>query len=301
MVNSNASDPFTCKHIKTIESAVNPGNKFMAIPNLQAYQGGETVKSELLRLKRLSGDLPLAVQVSPKTFRIFGPVTANNPAWYCHVKVQDDSFRCCSKDCKTIVVKAKQLKAKNICIHVHILICLGVISSNKIVVSYSPALACVQPLFPQASSASASPDAELFCTNAVGSEIPSSTKAGSLAQTIPNSAASDEPMNTISHTSTVQLNMKRSLPLNIPTAVIQQAHSLDISGWPPSLAPSCVTCGLCSNPLSGEKGHPGQRRESLVLTNLNRFQKIKLLVKFWKSPSCQAMHQVFPYNIGNNN
>ena len=58
MVNSNASDLFTCEHIKTIESAVNPGNKFLAIPNLQAYQGGETVKSELLRLEGLSGDLP---------------------------------------------------------------------------------------------------------------------------------------------------------------------------------------------------------------------------------------------------
>ena len=124
MVNSNASDLFTCEHIKTIESAVNPGNKFSAIPNLQAYQGGETVKSELLRLEGLSGDRPLAVQVSPKTFCIFGPVTANNPAGFCHVKVWDDSFRCCSKDCKTIVSKAKQLKTKNICIHVHILICL---------------------------------------------------------------------------------------------------------------------------------------------------------------------------------
>ena len=125
-----------------------------------------------------------------KTFCIFGQVTANNPAGFCHVKVWDDSFRCCSKDCKTIVSKAKQLKAKNICIHVHILICLGVTSSDKIVVSSSPALACVQPLFPQANPASTSSGAELFCTNAVGSEIPSSTKAGSLTQTIPNSAAS---------------------------------------------------------------------------------------------------------------
>ena len=109
---------------------------------------------------------------------------------------RDDSFKCCSKDYKTIAAKAKQLKAKNICIHVHILICLGVISSDKIVVSSSPALASVQPLFPQASPASTSSGAELFSTNAVGSEIPS---------TIPNSAASDEPVDTISRTSTVQL------------------------------------------------------------------------------------------------
>ena len=288
MVNSNASGLFSCEHIKTIESAANLGNQFSAIPNLEGYQGYETVKRELLRLEGLSGDLPLAVQVSPSMFCVFGPVTANNPAGYCHVKVQDDSFRCCSKDCKTIVAKGKQLKARNICIHVHILISLGVISSDKIV--------------NRSSSASTSSGAELISTNVVGSpasEIATTTKAGSVAQTIPNSNTSDEPVDTVSRTSTVRLNMKRSLPLQIPTAVIQQAHSVDIKGWPPSLAPSCVTCGLCSGPLSGERSHPGQRGESLVLTNLNPFRKIKLLVKFCLSPSCQAMHQVFPYDIGN--
>ncbi|XP_068673208.1 HMG domain-containing protein 3-like [Montipora foliosa] len=143
--------------------------------------------------------------------------------------------------------------------------------------------------------------AELIGSNVVGSpgsEIPSSTKAGSMAPAMPNSTAIDEPVDTVSRTSTVQLNMKRSLPLQIPTAVIQQAHFMDIKGWPPSLAPSCVTCGLCSSPLSREKSHPGQRGESLVLTNLNPFKKIKLLVKFCQSPSCQAMHQVFTYDIG---
>ena len=242
----------------------------------------------MLRLEGLSGDLPLAVQVSPTMFCVFGPVTANNPAGYCHVKVQDDSVRCCSKDCKTIVAKGKQLKAKNICIHVHILISLGVILFDKSVTRSSPA--------------STSSGADSICTNAVGSpasEIPSSTKEGSMDQTIPNSTAIDEPVDSISRTSTVQLNMKRSLPLQIPSAVIQQAHVMDINGSPPSLAPSCVTCGLCSGPLTGEKSHPGQRGESLVLTNLTPFRKIKLLVKFCQSPGCQAMHQVFPYDIGN--
>ena len=289
MVNSNASDLFICEHIKTIESAANLGNQFLALPNLQGYQGDESVKSELLRLEGLSGDLPLAVQVSPTMFCVFGQVTANNPAGYCHVKVQEDSFRCCSKDCKTIVAKGKQLMARNICIHVHILISLGVIHSDKIIIRSSPA-------------STSSSGTELIGTNVVGSpgfEILSSTKAGSVAAAMPKSTAIDETVDTVSRSSTVQLNMKRSSPLQIPTAVIQQAHFMDIKGWPPSLTPSCVTCGLCSGPLSGEKSHPGQRGGSLVLTNFNPFRKIKLFVKFCQSPSCQAMHQVFPYDIGN--
>ena len=44
----------------------------MAIPNLQGYQGDESVKSELLRLEGVSGDLPLAVQVSPTMFVYLG-------------------------------------------------------------------------------------------------------------------------------------------------------------------------------------------------------------------------------------
>ena len=111
-----------------------------------------------------------------------------------------------------------------------------------------------------------------------------------MAPTMPNNTASDEPVDTVSSTSTVQLNMKRSLPIQIPTAVIQKAYFMDIKGWPPALAPSCVTCGLHCGPLSGEKSHPGKRGESLVLTNLNPLRKIKLLVKFCQSPSCQAMH-----------
>ena len=80
------------------------------------------------------------------------------------MKVQEDSFRCCSKDCKTIVAKGKQLMARNICIHVHILISLGVIHSDKIIIRSSPA------------STSSSAGTELIGTNVVGSpgsEMPS--------------------------------------------------------------------------------------------------------------------------------
>ena len=57
-------------------------------------------------------------------------------------------------------------------------------------------------------------------------------KGASVAPTMPNNNASDEPVDTVSHTLTVQLNMKRSLPLQIPTADIQKAHFMDIKGWP---------------------------------------------------------------------
>ena len=129
-VNSSSSSLFTCEHVKNIESAVQPEKRYFDFPDLQGYQCGDTMRSDLLRLRELSGNLPLAVNVSPLMFFFFGLVSSNNPAGYCHVKVQENALRCCSKDCKTFVAKAKQNKAKNICIHVHVLISLGIISNG---------------------------------------------------------------------------------------------------------------------------------------------------------------------------
>ena len=50
--------------------------------------------------------------------------------------------------------------------------------------------------------------------------------------------------------------------------------------------------------MSEPKSHPGQRGDAIVLTNLIPFRKIKLFVKFCQSKTCQAMQQVFPYDLG---
>ena len=290
MVNSSSSFLFTCEHVKTIESAVQPEKRYFDLPDLQGYKCGDTVRSDLLRLGELSGNLPLAVKVSPLMFCVFGHVSSNNPAGYCHVKVQEDALKCYSKDCKTFVAKAKQNKAKNICIHVHVLISLGIISNETFEKTTSIGASATE-------SASASGSMESMSSSRVSasasgsmestpSGLHSASASGSMesAESGPISTDStDNSLDTVSRLSTVQLNMKRSLPLQIPSAVIGQAHSMDIKGWPPSLSPSCFTCGLCNSPLSEPKSHPGQRGDAIVLTNLIPFRKIKLFVKFCQS------------------
>ena len=93
MVNSSSSSLFTCEHVKTIESAVQPEKRYFDFPDLQGYQYGDTMRSDLLRLRELSGNLPLAVKVSPLMFCVFGHVSSNNPAGYCHGKVQEDAHK----------------------------------------------------------------------------------------------------------------------------------------------------------------------------------------------------------------
>ena len=180
----------------------------------------------MLRLRELSGNLPLAVKVSPLMFCVFGHVSSNNPAGYCHVKVQEDALRCCSKDCKTFVAKAKQNKAKNICIHVHVLISLGIISNETFEKTTSIAASASRSMESTSSATeSASASASMESTS-------SSTESGPIST---NSTGNS--LDTVSRLSTVQLNLKRSLPLQIPSAVIGQAHSMHIKGWPLSLHP----------------------------------------------------------------
>ena len=107
MLNSGRSSEFTCQHIQsTLSATPPPPNEFLInIPNLQEYQCCDFVKTELMSLEKLSGDLPLAEEVSPTVFCVFGSVTSNTPAGYCHVQVKRDTNRCCSKDCKTIIAK----------------------------------------------------------------------------------------------------------------------------------------------------------------------------------------------------
>ena len=66
--------------------------------------------------------IPIAVHVSPSMYCVFWDATANNPAGYSHVRVTDKDIKCCSKDCKGTIVKAKQQRAKKICMHIHVLL-----------------------------------------------------------------------------------------------------------------------------------------------------------------------------------
>ena len=71
--------------------------------------------------------IPIAVHVSPSLYCVFGGATANNPAGYSHARVTDKDIKCCSKDCKGTMVKAKQQRAKKICMHIHVLLSLGIL------------------------------------------------------------------------------------------------------------------------------------------------------------------------------
>lgn len=255
---------FECKHLSMVKDFSQPLAVYNHLPTLDAYPCDDTTKAALTEGNKKCGEhLPVTVKVSPTMYCVFGKPTANNPVGYCHVRVTETTVRCCSKDCKTMTVKSKQMKSKYLCIHVHLLLCLGIVHTD----------------------------------------LPSIDNSVVDEYEINNSAADnqDQPIpENLSCSNTIELNMKRSLPNTIPKEIIREPGVIDSVpvGWPDILEPSETTCSLCNSPLGEGKAHHGSRGKSYLLTELNPFKEIKVLVKICTNPKCSAMHQIFPYEFG---
>ena len=92
--------------------------------------------------------------------------------------------------------------------------------------------------------------------------------------------------------------MKRTIPFQIPLSIIQESGKRDANplGWQHIFEPQVETCELCNSKLNNSKAHPGQRGRSVLITNMNPFKSVQILVK--TCPKCLAMHQVFPFELG---
>jgi len=69
-------------------------------------------------------DTPPAVQVSGKSFTVFGLPTTSNPLGFCHVKREAKTKNgkiCRAKDCRNLASKSKGTTAKACCLCLHLL------------------------------------------------------------------------------------------------------------------------------------------------------------------------------------
>ena len=229
---------------------------------LSSYPCDDTTKAKLKEIEeKCSENLPIAVQVSPTMYCVFGAPTANNTVGYCHVRVREDTVRCCSKDCETMAARSKQIRSKNICLHVHLLISLGIVNTPP----------------------SATPDVEIA------------------VQAPHSSNEEEKNTNSSSRFNTIKMNMKRFLPNSMPRiSIIRKPGLIDLSptGWPEIFEPTETNCGLCNHVLGESRAHPGSRGKSFLLMELNPFKDIRVLVKIRTNTECSAMDQVFPYELG---
>ena len=93
--------------------------------NLPSYPCSDIVRNQLLEIiASLSSNAPPVVQVSEKSYAVFGLPTASNPLGFCHVKKETkckSGFSCTGKDCRNYAAKAKGCAVKACCLHLHLL------------------------------------------------------------------------------------------------------------------------------------------------------------------------------------
>ena len=188
-INSNKVAEFICQHLEKIPDSTTPLNIF------DKLRGGDNIypcdESTMASLNSLAAEcdamgFPVAVHVSPSMYCVFGRATATNATGYSHVRVTDTEIRCCSKDCRSSMVRAKQQKARRICSHIHVLLSVGILKD----------LETADSLLEEVAS------------------LPDSTILGT---------GNNEENLTKSRKATIDLKMKRTLPYQIPLAIIKQA------------------------------------------------------------------------------
>ena len=281
-MNSNTS--FTCNHIIQAKEAVEP----LAVHSLSKevideYKGDQSIKEKLTEIMNVF-HYPQLSQLSPTLFCVYGPPTSSNPIGFVHVTIGNGKVECSSSDCKGYGSVMRQQKNKKICIHCHTLLCF-----------YSLAT-----LIPNSSSNTLAP----------GSDTVTDSNSPEVVKTSSQLKCTDMESETLtSRESTIELNMLNTLPYQIPQNILDRialndSRSIDSEngkeGWPLTYYPERDGCRLCGSQLSIPRPHPGQKAGavSYLLTNSVPFLPVTVFVKLCLKTQCKAMHQVFPFDIG---
>ena len=124
-VNSGLTEQFQCAHVKQVQDSSNADPLATFNANLPSYPCSDIVRNQLLEIiASLPSNAPPVVQVSEKSYAVFGLPTASNPLGFCHVKKETkckSGFSCTGKDCRSYAAKAKGCAVKACCLHLHLL------------------------------------------------------------------------------------------------------------------------------------------------------------------------------------
>ena len=269
--------------------------------------------------------------MSDNTFCVYGDPTSSNPVGYCHVRKGDKLFQCSSKDCSGFVSKTKGSKQRKICSHVHVLLCVGEKKPGASMTGHShasnvssdpddqPASQSASSLGPCLSAGSSSIDSESQSSGATANDcLPGPSTSGLSSATplvasdpgtsVPGlTSSTDKVGDSEARSSTLKINLQRSLPYLIPGHILKKIQEfdckyvisdLDGDGWPKSYCPQEEFCLSCGAPLGAARPHPGQKKGecAYLLTNCVPLEPITVSVK--QCLQCKGIHQVFPYQTG---
>lgn len=263
-VHSGQAEAFTCEHSEKIKVSSEPEwSSSCDHGNIETYVADNNTKSVLLGIVNKSSSFPHAVRVSENVFAVYSMSTASNSIGYAHVRKDDQFYACSSKDCKASKVKTKQVGSRNICIHIHVLLC---------------------------------------CLQAKDKEVSVQSTSESLETVVPvveeKEASSTSRVNTLQLHSGFELPYEIPEAFLLKNKELDSQTLLGQSGWPELFEPGETCCVLCKSALSASRCHPGSNGDGILFTDLNPFRKIKIKVKICCDEACQAIHRVIPSDIG---
>ena len=129
-VSSGRAEELQCQHTTSCHNAVTPQSLFFLDESaILAYNRDTGAKDLMLRLMRDNPNSASIIQVSDMTYAVLGLASTNNTLGYVHVKkLADGTFMCTSKDtqCHSFVSSGKYQCTKKLCLHLHVLFCVGV-------------------------------------------------------------------------------------------------------------------------------------------------------------------------------
>ena len=214
--------------------------------------------------------VPQVIRVSESSYVVCGIPDTSATTGFVHIKNHNDTLLCSVKHCR-IFSGGKQLKTRNVCLHVHLLSC-----SLALWKIHSPAIA-------------------------------SSTKPTAAVSTCTSTETSSTiPTSSVVRTSTLKLNKATDhYPYHIPLSVISAAGNADSrtlcgmdGGWLKEFTAVDVICWLCGSRLHPPRCHPGTRGKAFLITNSNPFLLVNVKVRMCQNVACHAMHQPQVYHLG---
>ncbi|CAB4037591.1 Hypothetical predicted protein, partial [Paramuricea clavata] len=143
----------------------------------------------------------------------------------------------------------------------------------------------------------------------VDNEVMSLTSEGeSSAGPMPVGSTDDLSEEITKRSSTLNLaEMVKVLPYVLPYELLQAIAKRDAltflgaaNGWPTNFESDLENCQQCGSKLGDSRIHPGQSRANTcyLLTELNPFKEVDIMVKICSSRACSAMHQASAEKLG---
>ncbi|XP_070565899.1 uncharacterized protein [Ptychodera flava] len=308
---------FVCQHIKKLDLTVKDTGVAYGVTKeyISVLPFASGVKEELCSLVESLGNNPAGVQVSDKTYVVYGPPTASNAVGYCHVSLKG-YFHCTSPECQILEVKTEQSAFQNKCIHFYMLCaCLKDVTAGgtrvrTIAATASSTLARASvsglPSTAALSSSQGTPSASLSRPTQ-----PSTASQPSTPATLPPEATQDQvrlkEMESVeqrlpSREATINGLAQITLPCDKESlrALMKVIQANDMRGWPELFQPETPICINCGGELGSPRKRSGRGSDdvSYLVTFQYALKPVKILVKYCGNKQCGAMNMAMPIHQG---